>query len=636
MRLQSAAGRGSAGSRHALHWIGAEVPAGRYFEGDRVLLRIAPFLAAGALPFLLLPFLGVSVADWRVGLAFAISLGIVGTALLLPWDRFPRWTQTLPVLAEFAVIALLRDASGEDAVILEPLVIVPLTWFALYGTRMQLFAGIATMVAVMALPPLLIGPPVYDGDQIVRAGIVAVIAGTTGVAVQALVMATRSLASEGRAILEASQDAFVAVDEKGVVTELNPQAEATFGWTRSELLGRSAFDTVIPPERREFALERLRRFREEGERPPDSRFEARGRRRDGSVFPIEMSVSPVQTGERWTLNAFVHDISARTQARSALQEAEERFRRAFEDNRVGMALLSAEGEFTRVNAAFCDLLAYSPDELLGTPFPEITHPDDIEASIEGMHEIVAGERFGYRAEKRCLHSKGHHLWTAVNVSPIRDERGELIHLIAQIEDITERKEQEERLTHQALHDPLTGLPNRVLFADRVRVASARRESGSFGVIYIDLDTFKPINDTFGHSAGDEVLVEVARRLESRLREGDTLARLGGDEFAVLCEDSDEVGGAAGRRARDRRVREAVRDRRPRGPPGRQHRGRPAAARRPHAWTPSRSCAGPTLPCTAPRRRATPATRCSRAGWATTIPTGAGWRGSCGGGSPTAS
>ena len=80
----------------------------------------------------------------------------------------------------------------------------------------------------------------------------------------------------------------------------------------------------------------------------------------------------------------------------------------------------------------------------------------------------------------------------------------------------------------------------MLFADRVRVASARRESGSFGVIYIDLDTFKPINDTFGHSAGDEVLVEVARRLESRLREGDTLARLGGDEFAVLCEDSDEA------------------------------------------------------------------------------------------------
>ena len=540
MRLQSAAGSGSAGSRHALHWIGAEVPAGRYFEGDRVLLRVAPFLATGALPFLLLPFLGVSVADWRVGLAFAISLGIVGTALLLPWERLPRWTQTLPVLAGFAVIALLRDASGEDAVVLEPLVIVPITWFALYGTRMQLFAGIATMVVTLALPPLLIGSPVYDGDQIVRAGIVAVIAGTTGVAVQALVLATRGLASEGRAILDASQDAFVAVDQRGIVTEWNPQAERTFGWSRHEMLGRSVLDTVVPPEEREFAVERLRRFAEENERLPASRFEARGRRRDGSVFPIEMSVSPVWTGERWSFNAFIHDISERAHARSALQEAEERFRRAFEDNRVGMALLSADGKFTRVNTAFCELLAYSPDELLGTPFPEITHPDDIEPSVEGMREIVAGERFGYRAEKRCLHSKGHHLWTAVNVSPIRDERGELIHLIAQIEDITERKEQEERLTHQALHDPLTGLPNRMLFADRVRVASARRESGSFAVIYIDLDTFKPINDTFGHSAGDEVLVEVARRLEGRLREGDTLARLGGDEFAVLCEDSDEA------------------------------------------------------------------------------------------------
>ena len=541
MKLPSAAAApGGAVSRHALHWIGAEVPPGRYFEGDRVLLRIAPFLATGALPFLLLPLLGVSLADWRVGLAFAISLGIVGTALLLPWERLPHWTQALPVLAGFAVIALLRDASGEDAVIFEPLVIVPITWFALYGTRMQLFAGIAAMIAIMALPPLLIGPPTYEGDQIVRAGIAAVIAATTGVAVQALVSATRSLANEARAILDTSQDAFIAVDEAGIVIEWNPQAERTFGWLRHEMLGRSVLDTVVHPEEREFAVERLQRFPDEKAAPPARRFEARGLRRDGTEFPIEMSVSPVKVGDRWTFNTFVHDISERTSARSALQEAEERFRRAFEDNRVGMALLSEQGEFTRVNAAFCELLAYSPDDLIGTPFPEITHPDDIEVSVQAVRDIVAGERYGYRAEKRCLHSNGHHVWTAVNVSPIRDERGNLIHLIAQVEDITDRKAQEAKLTHQAMHDPLTGLPNRVLFADRVRVASARRESGSFGVIYIDLDTFKPINDTFGHSAGDEVLVEVARRLESRLREGDTLARLGGDEFAVLCEDTDEA------------------------------------------------------------------------------------------------
>jgi diguanylate cyclase (GGDEF)-like protein/PAS domain S-box-containing protein len=541
MRRRSRAG---AGKRHAtdraLRWIGAEVPPGHFFEGQHVLVRIVPFLATGAVPFLLLPLLGVPFPDWRVALALAISLAIIATALLLPWERLPSWTQVLPVLAGFAVIALLRDVSAEDAAIFEPLVIVPITWLALYGTRAQLWAGIASMVAIMALPPLLIGPPIYDGDQVIRAGLAAVIAGTTGVAVQLLVASTRDLAIDARAILETSQDAFISVDEEGTILEWNPAAERAFGWRQDEMVDESIIEKLIPPAEREAGRTRLRYFAEHVAQPISERFEAGAMHKDGRVFAVEVRASPVLLGGRLRVNCFIHDISERKRAQKLLQEAEERFRRAFEENRVGMALLSDEGVFTRVNTAFCELLAYSPDEVIGTPFPEITHPDDIEESLAAVREIVAGQRYGYRAEKRCLHSKGHHVWTAVNVSPIRDESGELLHLIAQVEDITERKEQEARLTHQALHDPLTGLPNRVLFADRVRVVASRRDSGSFGVIYIDLDTFKPINDTFGHSAGDAVLVEVARRLESRLREGDTLARLGGDEFAVLCDDTDEA------------------------------------------------------------------------------------------------
>ena len=313
------------------------------------------------------------------------------------------------------------------------------------------------------------------------------------------------------------------------------------------MLGRSALDTVIPPEHREFALERLRRFREEGEPPPASRFEGRGRRRDGSVFPIEMSVSPVQTGERWTLNAFIHDISARTHARSALQEAEERFRRAFEDNRVGMALLSAEGEFTRVNARFCDLLGYSPDELLGTPLRRDHPPRRHRGDVEAVREIVAGRALRLPDREAIPPLEGPSPSGPRSTSHRSGtSEGELIHLIAQIEDITERKEQEERLTHQALHDPLTGLPNRVLFADRVRVASARRESGSFAVIYIDLDTFKPINDTFGHSAGDEVLVEVARRLEEPAARGRHAGSPGRRRVRDPLRGQRRSGGAAGR------------------------------------------------------------------------------------------
>ena len=131
---------------------------------------------------------------------------------------------------------------------------------------------------------------------------------------------------------------------------------------------------------------------------------------------------------------------------------------------------------------------------------------------------------------------GHPVWISLNVSPIYEATGAPSYLIAQIEDISDRKESEERLTRQALHDSLTGLPNRTLFSDRVRMASARRGARGFAIIYLDLDGFKLVNDTLGHAAGDQVLIEVARRLERLLRRGDTLARLGGDEFALLCEE----------------------------------------------------------------------------------------------------
>ena len=249
MKLPWRSGRSAptaAGGRWS--WVGSDIEPGRFFEGEHVIRRIAPFAIVGVVPFLLLPAIGAPVADWRVGLALAILLGILGSAVLTPWERLPAWTQTVPVLAAFAVIALLRDAAGADAAIFEPLVIVPITWLTLYGTRAQLCSGIAVMVAILAVPPIVGGPPTYEDDQIVRAGIAAVIAATAGFAVQTLVAATRGLAIEARAVLETAQDAFVSVNDEMAIVEWNPIAERTFGWSRSEAIGRD-FDHDPDPRK---------------------------------------------------------------------------------------------------------------------------------------------------------------------------------------------------------------------------------------------------------------------------------------------------------------------------------------------------------------------------------------------------
>jgi diguanylate cyclase (GGDEF)-like protein/PAS domain S-box-containing protein len=521
-------------------WIGSDIEPGRFFEGEHVAMRIAPFVGAGLVSFLLVPLVGVPYTEWRVLAAAALIPALVAVVMLVPWEGLPRWAQALPVLAGYLAIALLRDTGGNNAAVFEPLLIIPIAFFALYGTRGMLAAGAVALAATMILPVVLIGGPGYNDSQAIRACMVVVIVVLTGGAVQALVNSMRRLTAESKAVLHTAQDAFVAVTEDMTIMEWNEAAERTFGWPRSEAIGRDVVETLVRPRDRKLTADLLQRFLETGEGPLEgARAEARAMHRDGTAIPLELTVSPIRIEGQWVFNMFMHDISARKRTRTALQQAEERFRRAFEENRVGMILITPAGQFMRVNDAFCKLLGYTAEDLVGSGFEEITHPDDVEASVTALKEIAAGERFGYRAEKRCLHSDGRFVWTAVNVSPIADERGELLHMIAQVEDISERKEREAKLTHQALHDPLTGLPNRVLFADRVRMASARRDTGSFGVIYLDLDTFKPINDTLGHSAGDQVLVEVSRRLEELLREGDTLARLGGDEFAILCEGTDE-------------------------------------------------------------------------------------------------
>jgi diguanylate cyclase (GGDEF)-like protein/PAS domain S-box-containing protein len=245
-----------------------------------------------------------------------------------------------------------------------------------------------------------------------------------------------------------------------------------------------------------------------------------------------------------------------TKHMAAVREAEERFRRAFEDAAIGMALMGLDGRYTRVNRALCELSGYTADELVHMSFKDITHPDDLEDGLVVQREMNAGERRVYETEKRYIHAQGHVVWVQVNLTLIQGADGRPLHVISQVQDITERKRAQAELAHQALHDPLTGLPNRLLFLDRLEVALSRlgRRNDAVAVLFLDLDRFKLINDSHGHEFGDQVLMEMAARLRALLRPSDTLSRFGGDEFTILCE---EISGDEDAAAVAERIAEAL-------------------------------------------------------------------------------
>ncbi len=232
------------------------------------------------------------------------------------------------------------------------------------------------------------------------------------------------------------------------------------------------------------------------------------------------------------------DVTFRRQARLRLQESEEFFRLTFNQAAIGIALLSREGRFLRVNRKLSRIVGYSEIELLQRYFDQVTHPGELDEDRALVQRLVAGEVRDFRRETRYLCKDGSTVWVALSASTMREAASGQLRLIVAVQDISRRKEAEEALLRMASHDALTGLPNRLLLQDRLAqaIAQAQRARKQVGVMFVDLDRFKHINDSLGHEAGDRLIVEIARRLGAALRESDTVARQGGDEFVVVLAD----------------------------------------------------------------------------------------------------
>jgi len=222
------------------------------------------------------------------------------------------------------------------------------------------------------------------------------------------------------------------------------------------------------------------------------------------------------------------------------------FTLTFRDSPIGMAILDSSGRYIEVNDAFAQIVGRDTAAMVGRHFGEFTHPDDLPRDFELMKQLAEGELPYYQLHKRLLHRDGDTIWARVTVSNVTAADSVAgHHYVAQFEDVTEIRRARDLLERRALYDHLTGLANRTLLMDRLERAIETHEprAATVACIFLDIDHFKVVNDSLGHDAGDTLLVELARRLQSTVRTADTVARLGGDEFVVVIEDVMDLEGA---------------------------------------------------------------------------------------------
>jgi diguanylate cyclase (GGDEF)-like protein/PAS domain S-box-containing protein len=324
----------------------------------------------------------------------------------------------------------------------------------------------------------------------------------------------------------------------GVVPEyVSPQVLGILGYTQEELLSDPRRRTdLIHPKDRDRILQGLHEARAAGGRFAE---QYRMVRKDGRVVWIDEDsvMVPDERGGADLWQGTLQDVTKQKQAEQALRGGERRFRAIFDDAAVGIARIALDGWILEANDTLAVLVGCGRLELLGSFLGTLDETGGADGVPEEFTRLAAGGIDRFEADRPYVRRDGQPIWCHIVVSLIRDEDEVPEFAIGMFEDITARRAAEDELAHRAMHDQLTGLPNRDLLLDRLGVALARTVRGAgLAVMFLDLDGFKGVNDEFGHDAGDRVLIEAARRFTEALRGADTLARQGGDEFVILCED----------------------------------------------------------------------------------------------------
>lgn len=350
-------------------------------------------------------------------------------------------------------------------------------------------------------------------------------------------LATRE--AEFRLLAENASDVVVRTDGDGRIEWVSPSVARVMGYRPEALVGRRTTDFVAPDDLQEFLQARS------DLRPGlQNNTTARVRRADGSYGWFSGLATILEDGDRKRYVIGLRDIDSEVEALVALRASEARFRAAMASAPGGMAVLSLDRRFVEVNDALVAMLARSRDWLLAHSLDDVLHPDDLEADLALRRRVGHGQADSGVTEARLIRASGAVVWVQHALALLRQD-GTASAFVSQFVDITSAKQARDDLEFLARHDPLTRLANRRALVDSMARILSHRPRGGLqpGLLYVDVDGLKPVNDVYGHTAGDELIVQVADRISAGVRAEDLVARIGGDEFVVLlpaARDIDDV------------------------------------------------------------------------------------------------